>query len=99
MDKKNSGVGVLDKSVRILATLEAGPHSLSELVTATKIARPTAHRLAVALEFHRLVTRDLMGRFVLGARAAELPAGARREGRRARAGRRRRQCRGHRIPY
>lgn len=76
MDKKNSGVGVLDKAVKILATLESGPHSLSELVAATGIARPTAHRLAVALEFHRLVTRDLMGRFALGARPAELAAAA-----------------------
>ncbi len=76
MDRKNSGVGVLDKSVRILATLESGPHSLAELVAITGIARPTAHRLAVALEFHRLVTRDLMGRFVLGARAAELASAA-----------------------
>jgi DNA-binding IclR family transcriptional regulator len=76
VDKKNSGVGVLDKAVKILATLESGPHSLSELVAATAIARPTAHRLAVALEFHRLVTRDLMGRFVLGARSSELAAAA-----------------------
>jgi hypothetical protein len=76
VDKKNSGVGVLDKAVKILATLESGPHSLSELVAATGIARPTAHRLAVALEFHRLVTRDLMGRFVLGARSSELAAAA-----------------------
>ncbi len=76
MDKKNSGVGVLDKAVRILATLESGPHSLSELVAATGIARPTAHRLAVALEFHRLVSRDFVGRFVLGARSAELAAAA-----------------------
>ena len=76
MDKKNSGVGVLDKAVRILATLESGPHSLSELVAATGIARPTAHRLAVALEFHRLVSRDFAGRFVLGARSAELAAAA-----------------------
>lgn len=76
MDKKNSGVGVLDKSVHILTVLESGPHSLAELVAATKIARPTAHRLAAALEFHRLVTRDLLGRFVLGARAAELASAA-----------------------
>jgi len=55
MNRKNSGVGVLDKAVAILSTLEAGPHSLAELVAATGIARPTAHRLAVALEFHRLV--------------------------------------------
>ena len=76
MDKKNSGVGVLDKAVAILSTLESGPHSLAELVAATGIARPTAHRLAVALEFHRLVTRDLHGRFVLGLRSGELAAAA-----------------------
>ena len=76
MDKKNSGVGVLDKAVRILTVLESGPHSLAELVAATGIARPTAHRLAVALEFHRLVARDLTGRFVLGPRSGELSAAA-----------------------
>ena len=74
--KKNSGVGVLDKGAAILTALESGPHSLAELVTATKIARPTAHRLAVALEFHRLVARDLSGRFVLGPRAGELSTAA-----------------------
>ncbi len=76
MDRKNSGVGVLDKAVAILTTLESGPHTLAQLVAATGIARPTAHRLAVALEFHRLVTRDLNGRFVLGPRSGELAAAA-----------------------
>ena len=76
MDRKNSGVGVLDKAVAILAALEAGPRSLSELVSATGIARPTAHRLAVALEFHRLVSRDFSGRFILGARSSELASAA-----------------------
>lgn len=76
MDRKNSGVGVLDKAVSILSTLESGPHSLAELVAATGIARPTAHRLAVALEFHRMVARDLNGRFVLGPRSGELGAAA-----------------------
>ena len=76
MDKKNSGVGVLDKAVSILTTLESGPHSLAELVAATGISRPTAHRLALALEFHRLIARDLSGRFVLGPRSGELSASA-----------------------
>jgi DNA-binding IclR family transcriptional regulator len=76
VDTNNSGVGVLDKAVAILATLESGPHSLAELVAATGIARPTAHRLAVALEHHRLVSRDLTGRFVLGKRSAELASAA-----------------------
>ena len=72
MDSKNSGVGVLDKAVSILAALESGPHSLAELVAVTGIARPTAHRLATALEFHRLVSRDYAGRFILGHRNTEL---------------------------
>ena len=36
--------------------------------------RATAHRLAVALEVHRLVARDGEGRFVLGPRLGELAA-------------------------
>jgi DNA-binding IclR family transcriptional regulator len=71
-----SGVGVLDKATLVLNALEAGPAGLAALVTATGLARPTAHRLAVALEHHRLVARDLQGRFVLGPRLAELAAAA-----------------------
>ncbi len=64
-----SGVGVLDKAVAILDALaERGPANLAELVQVTGLARPTAHRLAVALEAHRLVGRDDSGRFRLGAR-------------------------------
>ena len=63
----HSGVGVLDKTVRILDTLETGPMTLGQLVNATGLARPTAHRLAIALERHR---------FVLGSRFAELAAAA-----------------------
>lgn len=73
---KSSGVGVLDKAAAILGALEAGPATLAQLVAATALARPTVHRLAVALEHHRLVTRDLRGRFVLGPRMAELAAAA-----------------------
>jgi len=73
---KSSGVGVLDKAAVVLAALEAGPQTLAGLVQATGLARPTAHRLAVALEHHRLVTRDLRGRFVLGPRLGELAAAA-----------------------
>jgi len=72
----SSGVGVLDKAAVVLAALEAGPVTLAGLVAATGLARPTAHRLAVALEHHRMVTRDLQGRFVLGPRLGELSAAA-----------------------
>lgn len=73
---KSSGVGVLDKAARVLGALEAGPSTLAQLVAATGLARPTAHRLAVALEHHRLVTRDMHGRFVLGPRMGELASAA-----------------------
>ncbi|MEV7908404.1 IclR family transcriptional regulator, partial [Streptomyces anulatus] len=72
----SSGVGVLDKAVLVLNALEAGPASLAQLVQATGLARPTAHRLAVALEHHRIVSRDTQGRFVLGPRLSELSTAA-----------------------
>jgi DNA-binding IclR family transcriptional regulator len=69
-----SGVGVLDKAVVVLDCLLAGPASLAELVERTGLSRPTAYRLAVALETHRYVERDSAGRFRLGPRPAELAA-------------------------
>jgi DNA-binding IclR family transcriptional regulator len=72
----SSGVGVLDKAAIVLGALEAGPLTLAGLVQATGLARPTAHRLATALEHHRLVARDLQGRFVLGPRLVELATAA-----------------------
>jgi DNA-binding IclR family transcriptional regulator len=71
-----SGVGVLDKAVAVLAAAESGPSTLAQLVDATGLARPTAHRIAVALERHRLLARDVQGRFVLGPRIAELASAA-----------------------
>jgi DNA-binding IclR family transcriptional regulator len=69
MDSLASGVGVLDKSVTVLAALaERGPLSLAGLVEATGLSRATAHRLAGALEVHRLVGRDGAGRYRLGLR-------------------------------
>ncbi|MDR1392689.1 MAG: IclR family transcriptional regulator [Bifidobacteriaceae bacterium] len=72
----SSGVGVLDKAASVLNALEAGPATLAQLVQATGLARPTVHRLAVALEHHRMVDRDMQGRFVLGPRLNELAAAA-----------------------
>ena len=72
----HSGVGVLDKAAVVLGALEAGPATLAQLVQSTGLARPTAHRLAVALEYHHLVARDMQGRFILGPRLGELAAAA-----------------------
>ncbi|MFP5220512.1 MAG: IclR family transcriptional regulator [Actinomycetes bacterium] len=70
-----SGVGVLDKSVAVLEAVRAGAHSLAELTAATGLSRATAHRLAVALEVHRLLRRDRAGRWLVGPRLQELARG------------------------
>ena len=67
-----SDVGVLDKAMIVLAAVERRPKALAELVRDTQLARPTAHRLAVALEAHGLLRRDDEGRFALGPRALSL---------------------------
>jgi DNA-binding IclR family transcriptional regulator len=73
---QHSGIGVVDKTVAILSAVAISPASLSDLVDRTEIPRATAHRLAVALEAHRLLVRDSEGRFTPGPRLAELAAGA-----------------------
>jgi DNA-binding IclR family transcriptional regulator len=69
-------VGVLDKAVSVLDVVEGGPATLAQLVQATGLPRPTTHRIAVALERHRLLARDVQGRFILGPRIAELASAA-----------------------
>lgn len=66
---------MIDKTAQVLSALESGPCNLAGLVSATGLPRPTAHRLALALEHHNFVARDARGRFILGPRLAEL-AGA-----------------------
>lgn len=72
MGQPSSGIGVLDKGAAILTAVAEAPRTLADLVDATGLPRATAHRLAVALEAHRLVARDVDGRFVLGPRVGEL---------------------------
>jgi len=74
MGNDTSGIGVVDKSVAILAAVAIEPRTLAELVDVTRLPRATAHRLAVALEVHRLIARDADGRFVIGGRIGELAA-------------------------
>src|ERR1700727_2167619 len=79
-----SGVGVLDKAVSVLAAVESGPATLAQLVAATGLARPTTHRIAVALEHHRLLATDGQGRRpgLRGRRRAGKRAAGYRTGRR-----------------
>jgi DNA-binding IclR family transcriptional regulator len=69
-----SGVGVLDKSMRLLDALVDGPLSLAELVQRTDMHRATAHRLASALIVHGMARRTDDGRFCLGLRCVVLAA-------------------------
>ncbi|MEO6156208.1 MAG: IclR family transcriptional regulator [Ilumatobacteraceae bacterium] len=60
------GVGVIDKGAAILAAVAVEPLDLAGIQAVTGLPRATAHRLAVALEHHRLLRRDAIGRFCLG---------------------------------
>lgn len=81
MEHSVSGVGVLDKSVSIIACVQAGAATLAELTEATGLSRATTHRLAVALVDHGLLRRTETGQFGLGwrlisfGRAAEAALG------------------------
>lgn len=67
---------MLDKSVAVLDAAAHAPVGLGDLVELTGLPRATAHRLAVALEAHRMLVRDPSGRWVPGPRLAELARGA-----------------------
>ena len=69
---QDSGIGVLDKAVRLLHTIAESPCGLAELCERTDLPRATAHRLAAGLEVHRLLARDTEGRWRLGPALVEL---------------------------
>jgi DNA-binding IclR family transcriptional regulator len=65
----------LDKAVAILRAVADEPASLAELVARTELPRATAHRLATALEAHRLLRRTTAGAWAPGPALAELGRG------------------------
>ena len=69
---------MLDKSVLVLQAVAGGADTLGALTARTGLSRATTHRLAVALEAHRLLARDATGRWRPGPRLGEL-AGSRQE--------------------
>src|SRR6476469_2128988 len=73
---KSSGIGVLDKAVEVLRATSAAPTGLADLCATTGLPRATAHRLAVGLEVHGLLSRDANGRWCPGPMLAVLAAGA-----------------------
>lgn len=72
-----SGIQVLDRAVLILTALAEQPCTLAELCARTGLPRATAHRMATALEKHRLVQRQANGAFSPGPALAELIPGSR----------------------
>jgi len=73
MDHTVSGVGVVDKTVRLLEVLSDGrTRSLGELVTDTGLPRATAHRLAHALQAHGLTHLGADERWGIGTRLGQL---------------------------
>jgi DNA-binding IclR family transcriptional regulator len=73
---QRSSVGVLDKAVAVLGCLAEESASLADLVERTGLSRPTAYRIAVALEVHGYVDRDRQGRFTLGSTLLDLAGAA-----------------------
>lgn len=52
---KDTGVGVLDRSVAILDAIQHGSAGLASIVRATGLSKTTAHRLIASLEAHGLI--------------------------------------------
>jgi DNA-binding IclR family transcriptional regulator len=70
----SSGIGVLDKAVQVMRAVAVAPLGLADLCAATGLPRATAHRLAVGLEVHGLVSRDTQGRWRTGPLIGSLAA-------------------------
>ncbi len=56
----------------VLHAVAESPCGLADLCERTNLPRATAHRLAVGLETHRLLTRDAAGLWCIGPTATEL---------------------------
>lgn len=74
-----TAVGVLDRCVAVLGAVEGGARSFTDVVEATGLARPTAHRLIQALEDHGFVVHVGGFGYILGPRLLGLAASAMRD--------------------
>lgn len=61
-----SGIKVLDRAVAIMMAAANRPSNLNELCETTGLPRATTHRLATALEAHRILTRTPDGKWGAG---------------------------------
>ncbi|KQB86430.1 IclR family transcriptional regulator [Corynebacterium lowii] len=74
-----SGIKVLDRAVSIMMAVAHQPRSLTELCAATELPRATAHRLATALEAHRLLVRAADSKWSLGPTFTAMSAGSKNQ--------------------
>lgn len=61
-----SGIKVLDRAIAIMMAATNKASTLNELCETTGLPRATTHRLATALEAHRILTRTADGRWTSG---------------------------------
>lgn len=74
-ESSKSGIKVLDRAAIILQTIGEHPCSLAELCAETGLPRATAHRLATALEAHRILARTADNRWIIGPMITALSSG------------------------
>jgi DNA-binding IclR family transcriptional regulator len=72
-----SGVLVLDRATAIVDAVEHGASTLGEIAAASRLPRPTAHRLLKALQHHGWIARTADARYRVGARLDRPHAAAR----------------------
>ena len=71
-----TAVGVLDRCVAVLSAVEDGSRSFTDVVEATDLSRPTAHRLIQALEDHGFLLHVGGFGYILGPRLLGLATSA-----------------------
>ncbi|HEX7247185.1 MAG TPA: IclR family transcriptional regulator [Actinomycetota bacterium] len=74
-----TAVGTLDRIVDILNAVEGGARSYTDITRATRLSRPTAHRLIRALELHGFLLQAGSAGYALGPRLLSLAASAMRD--------------------
>lgn len=72
MESILSGIGVLDKSLRLVDLISQQPRTLNDLIEASGYSRATTHRLVQALVLHGVLYRGVDAKFRLGARLLAL---------------------------
>jgi DNA-binding IclR family transcriptional regulator len=74
----DTAVGTLDRAIDVLTTVESGARTFTDIVAATGLTKPTAHRIIRALEEHRFLVQIGSYGYALGPRLLSLAESAAR---------------------